>query len=219
MFSPALQSLSVAPAHDRPASFFALSQEIESHPIESLTFHGFNPVTSHKTEWTGTLPQFLSALQSKNLHSVTFLDVPSLRNKRRHILNWDNVDHLQSVTTLQISLATTVDEGEAAAEAEDHDEDFETDEVDEKGEMTLRVSRRLFSLFGSATRLGPRSQRSAALRFLLNPDLGLFIATDHAGRDQIPPHGLPEPPQPPPRKFPSLQTPPKARRGVERLGR
>lgn len=140
MFSLALQSLSVAPAHDRPASFFALSQEIESHPIESLTFHGFNPVTSHKTEWTGTLPQFLSALQSKNLHSVTFLDVPSLRNKRRHILNWDNVDHLQSVTTLQISLATTVDEGEAAAEAEDHDEDFETDEVDEKGEMTLRVS-------------------------------------------------------------------------------
>ncbi|GAA5954789.1 hypothetical protein JCM8115_005529 [Rhodotorula mucilaginosa] len=121
----------------RNASWY---NEIESHPIESLTFHGFNPVTSHKTEWTGTLPQFLSALQSKNLHSVTFLDVPSLRNKRRHILNWDNVDHLQSVTTLQISLATTVDEGEAAAEAEDHDEDFETDEVDEKGEMTLRIT-------------------------------------------------------------------------------
>ncbi|GAA5991757.1 hypothetical protein JCM10908_001125 [Rhodotorula pacifica] len=121
----------------RNASWY---KDIKTHPLESLTFHGFNPVTSHKAEWKGTLPQFLSALQSRHLHTVTFLDVPSLRNKRRHILDWDNVDHLKHVTTLQISLATTVDEGEAAAEAEDHDEDYETDEVDEKGEMTLRIS-------------------------------------------------------------------------------
>lgn len=127
---------------------YAFLQDIASHPLESLTFHGFNPVTSHKVKWNGILPQFLSALQSRNLHSVTFLDVPSLRNKRRHILDWKNVDHLENVTTLQISLATTAAEGEAAAaEAEDHDEDFEADEVDLKGEMSLRVRASVLSQY------------------------------------------------------------------------
>lgn len=150
------------------------SQEIESHPLESLTFHGFNPVTSHKKEWTGTLPQFLSALQSRNLHTVTFVDVPSLRNKRRHLLTWDNVDHLESVTTLQISLATTVDEGEAAAEAEDHDDDFDPDEVDEKGEMTLRVSR--WMLVSSDCNSSPQPCISrAAARCPLFSGANLFI--------------------------------------------
>lgn len=120
-----------------------------------MVLHGFNPVTSHKAEWTGVLPQFLSALQTTNLHTVTFLDVPSLRNKKRHSLNWDNVDHLEYVTTLKISLATSVDEGEAAAEAEDHDAEHEFDEVEEEGEMTVRV--RALKCFprDEATRGGP----------------------------------------------------------------
>ncbi|GAA5823746.1 hypothetical protein JCM11251_003278 [Rhodosporidiobolus azoricus] len=96
-------------------------KEVTDCPLRSMTFHGFNPLTSYKSEWAKLLSSFLSLIApAPNLAHVTFLDVPSIRNEDRHPLDWDEVDKLEQVESLQISLATeeemrlggAVDEGE-----------------------------------------------------------------------------------------------------------
>ncbi|GJN92374.1 hypothetical protein Rhopal_005404-T1 [Rhodotorula paludigena] len=113
-------------------------KDIEKHPLESLTLHGFNPITSHKKEWAQTLPSFLSALQTSNLSHVAFIDVPSLRNPRRHGLDWSSHEPLKSVRTVQLSLATDEDAKAAGGTGEDNDDGDERKDSDHP-EMSERI--------------------------------------------------------------------------------
>ncbi|CDR44986.1 RHTO0S10e03928g1_1 [Rhodotorula toruloides] len=116
-------------------------KDIKNHPLESLTLHGFNPITSYKEEWAKTLPSFLSLLQMSNLHHIAFIDVPSLRNSDRVPLNWDDLEPLQKIDTVQISLATEEDVGKHGGDPEQHDEDG-GDEAEGKqhDEMSQRIA-------------------------------------------------------------------------------
>ncbi|GAA5857136.1 hypothetical protein JCM9279_006021 [Rhodotorula babjevae] len=99
-------------------------KDIRDHPLDSLTLHGFNPLTSHKREWTQLLPSFLSLLSESNIRNMAFIDVPSLRNARRHRLDWSATEPMHKVTTVQISLALDEDTKDHA----DGGEDFEADD-------------------------------------------------------------------------------------------
>ncbi|GAA6029073.1 hypothetical protein JCM8097_001580 [Rhodosporidiobolus ruineniae] len=104
-------------------------KDIADHPMESMTFHGFNPITSYKKEWATLLPAFLSLLQPvPNLSQVVFMDVPSLRNDDRVPLDWDNVDKLEGVENLQISLATDEEMKRANADDEGEGDDGEEEQ-------------------------------------------------------------------------------------------
>ncbi|GAA5889265.1 hypothetical protein JCM6882_000690 [Rhodosporidiobolus microsporus] len=102
----------------REASWF---KDMSDSPLESMTYHGFNPITSFKPEWATLLPSFLSLLaDAPRLSHVTFLDVPSIRNDDRSPLDWDDVRKLEQVRELQVTLATEEEMrlGGAAGEGE-----------------------------------------------------------------------------------------------------
>jgi hypothetical protein len=90
---------------------------IKKHPLETLTIHGFNPLTSYKREWATIMPSVLSLLQAPNFRTITFLDVPSMRNDDRHPLNWDETSPLVSIEDVSIILAVQELEGELAEQA------------------------------------------------------------------------------------------------------
>ncbi|GAA5997669.1 hypothetical protein JCM5350_007438 [Sporobolomyces pararoseus] len=92
-------------------------KDISKHPLETLTIHGFNPLTSFKPEWTEIMPKVLSLLQSPNFRNITFLDVPSMRNDDRYPLNWDRTEPLKSIEDVSIVLAVQELEGELAEQA------------------------------------------------------------------------------------------------------
>ncbi|GAA5897703.1 uncharacterized protein JCM6883_006790 [Sporobolomyces salmoneus] len=88
--------------------------DMKKHPLETLTVHGFNPLTSYKEEWTTIMPEVLSLLQGPKFKTITFLDVPSMRNDDRHPLNWDNTSPLLYIEDVSIILAVQELEGELA---------------------------------------------------------------------------------------------------------
>jgi len=92
-------------------------EHIKKHPLETLTIHGFNPLTSFKREWSTIMPSVLSLLQAPNFKTITFLDVPSMRNDDRYPLNWDETEPLMSIEDVSIILAVTELEGELAEQA------------------------------------------------------------------------------------------------------
>ncbi|GAA6020633.1 hypothetical protein JCM11491_001128 [Sporobolomyces phaffii] len=92
-------------------------KNVHKHPLESLTIHGFNPLTSYKREWSTIMPSVLSLLQAPNFRTITFLDVPSMRNDARHPLNWDETQPLLSIEDVSIILAVQELEGELAEQA------------------------------------------------------------------------------------------------------
>ncbi|BGP42285.1 hypothetical protein JCM10450v2_006378 [Rhodotorula kratochvilovae] len=106
-------------------------KNIKNHPLESFTLHGFNPITSHKKEWVNLLPAFLSLWRESNIANVAFIDVPSLRNAKRHTIEWARADPLPKVETLQISLALDEDTKDKGADGgEDAEEDDDADDVE-----------------------------------------------------------------------------------------
>lgn len=118
------------------------SQDIHEHPLESFTLHGFNPLTSHKREWIQLLPSFLSLLSASNIRSIAFIDVPSLRNARRHRLDWSATEPMTKVTTVQISLALDEDTKDHGDGGEDFEEDEDETSDAKEGEanpMSERV--------------------------------------------------------------------------------
>lgn len=90
---------------------------IKKHPLETLTLHGFNPLTSYKQEWATIMPSVMSLLQAPNFRTITFLDVPSMRNDDRHPLNWDDIEPLRTIEDASIILAVQELEGELAEQA------------------------------------------------------------------------------------------------------
>ncbi|GEM10463.1 hypothetical protein Rt10032_c11g4480 [Rhodotorula toruloides] len=99
----------------------------------------------YKEEWAKTLPSFLSLLQMSNLHHIAFIDVPSLRNSDRVPLNWDDLEPLQKIDTVQIALATEEDTGEHGVDdgdSEQHEEDGgdEPDMKQHDEEMSQRIA-------------------------------------------------------------------------------
>ncbi|GAA6049261.1 hypothetical protein JCM3770_005910 [Rhodotorula araucariae] len=98
-------------------------KDTKDHPLERFTLHGFNPITSHRKEWNTLLPAFLSLWRESNITSVAFIDVPSLRNSKRHVVDWAHADPLPKVETLQISLALDED---ANDQGDGGGEDFES---------------------------------------------------------------------------------------------
>lgn len=92
-------------------------KDIKKHPLESFTLHGFNPLTSYKLEWATIMPAVLSLLQAPNFKTITFLDVPSMRNDDRHPLNWDQTLPLKTIEDVSIILAVQELEGELAEQA------------------------------------------------------------------------------------------------------
>lgn len=98
----------------RNASWYG---NIDKHPLETLTIHGFNPLTSYKREWRTIMPAVLSLLQAPKFRTITFLDVPSMRNDDRYPLNWDETSPLLSIEDVSIILAVQALEGELAEQA------------------------------------------------------------------------------------------------------
>jgi hypothetical protein len=80
-----------------------------------------------------------------NLHHIAFIDVPSLRNSDRVPLNWEDIESLQKIDTVQIALATEEDTGEAGGDNEQHDEGGEEAEDKPHEEMSQRVNLFLLS--------------------------------------------------------------------------
>ncbi|GAA5981088.1 hypothetical protein JCM11641_001449 [Rhodosporidiobolus odoratus] len=126
-------------------------KDIADHPLESMTFHGFNPITACKEEWATLLPSFLSLLQMSHLKHIVFLDVPSARNDDRATVTWDEAEQLESVESVQIAVATEEDLKAAAGldEAEGHGQDNESAEdrdgegMDEKSKNHPELSQRI----------------------------------------------------------------------------
>ncbi|GAA6060830.1 hypothetical protein JCM10212_005248 [Sporobolomyces blumeae] len=92
-------------------------KNIKKHPLESLTFHGFNPLTSYREDWSTIMPSVLSLLQAPNFRTITFIDVPSMRNDDRYPLNWDETSPVRSIEDVHIILAVQELEGELAEQA------------------------------------------------------------------------------------------------------
>ncbi|GAA5947708.1 hypothetical protein JCM3775_000718 [Rhodotorula graminis] len=118
-------------------------KDIRQHPLDSFTLHGFNPLTSHKREWARLLPSFLSLLTASNVRNMAFIDVPSLRNARRHRFNWSGTEPMLKVTTVQIALALDEDTKDHGDGGEDFEEDDDASESHAKQGEAQPMSERV----------------------------------------------------------------------------